>query len=106
MNRRGVPDDGIFGPEIAMGQDVAEAGNGAPGDVRRLPCHFLRKMFHCFSDDFEVADYCVNRAPVADECLIVETLDVGLNGEGGFEDVLKAELRITRHEAGQVGCVA
>jgi hypothetical protein len=33
-------------------------------------------------------------------------LDVGLNGEGGFEDVLKAELRITRHEAGQVGCVA
>ena len=106
MDGRGVPDDGILGSEIAMGQDVPEAGNCTPGDIRELPRHFLGKIFHGFSGDFEIANHRVNRAPIADECFIGETLNVGFNGERCFKDVLKPELRITRHEASRAGCAA
>jgi len=84
VNRRGVPDDGVFGAEIAMGEDVAEAGNRSPRYFRELPCDFLWQVFDSFPDDFQVADHCINRAAVVDERVVFETLNVGIDGKGGF----------------------
>ncbi len=71
-----------------MGQDVPEAGNCPPWDIRKLPRHFPGEIFYGFPDDFEIANYRVNRAPITDEGFIGETLDVGFNGKRRIKNVL------------------
>jgi hypothetical protein len=67
MNSRGVPDDGIFSPKVAMGENVSKAGNCSPRNLRELRRDFIREIFDSLANDFKIADYGVNRTSVANE---------------------------------------
>gem|GEM_PF-6605579 len=89
-----------------MSQNVTQACNRSPWNFRKLIRYILRKVFNRFSNDFEIAGYCINCAPVFCECLIIQTLNVGFDRKRSIEDILKAEFWITRHEVGRLGYAA
>jgi len=51
-----IPDDGMIGIELSVGQDVPEASNGPPGDLRLPRRYFGRQLLDRFTDDFEPSD--------------------------------------------------
>jgi len=48
-----VPNDGVVGVEMGVGQDIPEARDRPPGHLRRLGRQFSRQLLDGFPDDFK-----------------------------------------------------
>jgi hypothetical protein len=48
-----IPDDRIIGIEVSVGQDIPEASDGPPGDLRLPSRYFGRQLLDRFTDDLE-----------------------------------------------------
>jgi len=55
-----IPDDGILGSKVAVGEDVAKAGDGTPRNFRQRGGEVGGKVFYGLSNDLEVSCYGIN----------------------------------------------
>ena len=67
-----IPDDGMIGIELSVGQDVPEASNGPPGDLRLPSRYFGRQLLDRFTDDLEPTDDSIHAQRVGAETGEVE----------------------------------
>ena len=90
-----IPDDGILGSKVAVGEDVSKAGEGTPRNFRKRVGEGGWKVFYGLSNDLEVSCYGIHRAAVRNERIVIEAADISCNGRGRLQNVLKAQRRVT-----------
>lgn len=89
MLRRAIPNDGIIGVKIGVGEDVAESSDGSPRNLWSLDGQLSRQLLDRLPDDFETARDSVDAQLVRAEELEVQAGDVGLDRLAGLDDVLQ-----------------
>jgi hypothetical protein len=86
-----------------MSQHITESRDLTPWDLWFLFSPFVRQGLHRFTNDFEDSDDGILCLQIFVKILEVQILNMRPQSITCFEDVLKAELRVTRQAADRVG---
>src|SRR5580698_6083544 len=93
----GIPENGRIGLVVIVPENVANAGDCSPWDVRLEFLEFFWETTACFGKNLEVSFDKLPRTPIRTKLLEVIPCSVRLDVSDGVEDVTDIDCRILLH---------
>jgi hypothetical protein len=93
----GIPQDGRIGLVIVVPENVADAGNCSPRDVRLVLLKLIGETAACFGKNLEVSFNKLPSASIRTKLLEVIPCGVRLDVGDGIEDVTDVDSRVLFH---------